>query len=53
MELSPNKPGLDVLDGQLTARIGLQNQLLKLALGFLYQTRSITTSTRWNSFRSE
>ncbi len=53
MELFRNTPGLGELDVRLIARIEPQNQQLKLVLGFLNQTRSITTSTRWNSFRSE
>jgi hypothetical protein len=53
MELFRNTPGLGELDVRLIERIAPQNQQLKLTLGFLYQTRSMTTSTRWNSFRSE
>ena len=53
MELSRNKPVPVEPDGQLTGHIAHQNQQLELVLEVLNQTRSITTSTRWNSFKSE
>ena len=53
MELSPNTPAPGEPGEQLIEHIAHQNQLLELALDFGNQTRSMTTSTRWNSFRSE